>query len=51
MPLVKSASKKAIGENIEREEEAGKPKKQAVAIALNVARKAGAKIPKNGKKS
>ena len=50
MPLIKSGSKKAIGENIKREEEAGKGKKQAVAIALNVARKAGAKIPKKGKK-
>jgi hypothetical protein len=29
--------------------EAGKPQKQSVAIALNTARKAGAKIPK-GKK-
>lgn len=50
MPLVKSGSKKAIGENIKREKEAGKPQKQAVAIALNVARKAGAKIPRKGKK-
>lgn len=50
MPLMKSASKKAIGKNIETEEAAGKPKKQAVAIALNVARKAGANIPKKGKK-
>lgn len=50
MPLVKSKSKKTIGENIKREESAGKPKKQAIAIALNVARKAGAKIPKKGKK-
>jgi len=46
MPLVKSKSKKAIGTNIKREEEAGKPKKQAIAIALSEARKAGAKIPK-----
>lgn len=46
MPLIKSKSKKAIGENIKREESAGKPKNQAVAIALDVARKAGAKIPK-----
>lgn len=46
MPLIKSKSKKAIGENIKHEEQAGKPQKQAVAIALNVARKAGAKIPK-----
>lgn len=50
MPLVKSASKKAVGTNIKREEEAGKPRKQAIAIALNVARKAGAKIPKKGRK-
>jgi len=28
---------------------AGKPQKQAVAIALNQARKSGAKIPKKGK--
>lgn len=50
MPLEKSASKKAIGHNIATEEKSGKPKKQAVAIALNVARKAGAKIPKKGEK-
>lgn len=49
MPLIKSASKKAIGENIKKEEAAGKPKKQSIAIALNVARKAGANIPKKGK--
>lgn len=29
---------------------AGKPQKQAVAIALNTARRSGAKIPKRGKK-
>lgn len=46
MPLEKSKSKKAIGRNIAREEEAGKPKKQAIAIALDVARKSGSKIPK-----
>jgi hypothetical protein len=49
MPLIKSSSKKAIGENIKTEEKT-KPKKQAIAIALNVAREAGAKIPKKGKK-
>lgn len=48
MPLVKSGSKKAIGKNI-KEEEKSKPKKQAIAIALNVARKAGAQIPRKGK--
>ncbi len=50
MPLEKSKSKKAIGHNIKAEEEAGKPKKQSIAIALSVARKSGAKIPKKGKK-
>jgi hypothetical protein len=33
MPLIKSTSKKAFGENIKREIAAGKPQKQAVAIA------------------
>ena len=50
MPLIKSAKKSAIGKNI-KEEEKTHPKKQAVAIALNVARKAGAKIPKPKKKT
>jgi hypothetical protein len=45
MPLVKSPSKKAVSENIKREMKAGKPQKQAVAIALDVQRRA-----KNGKK-
>ena len=49
MPLVKSKSKKAVGENIKTEMAAGKPQKQAVAIALNTARKSGAKIPKKKK--
>ena len=49
MPLKKSKSKKAVSENIRTEMEAGKPQKQAVAIALNVARKAGAHIPKKKK--
>lgn len=44
MPLLKG--KKNIGKNIEIEQNEGKPHKQAVAIALNVARKSGAKIPK-----
>jgi len=51
MPLVKGGSKKDIRQNIETEMKVGKkPQKQAVAIALNVARKAGAKIPRKGKK-
>ena len=51
MPLVKSKSKTAIKKNIETEMHHGKPQKQAVAIALSTARKAGAHIPKKkGKK-
>lgn len=50
MPLDKSKSKKAIGRNIATEEAEGKSRKQSVAIALNVARKAGAKIPKKGRR-
>ena len=38
MPLDYSGSKKAVGQNIKTEEKAGKPRKQAVAIALNVQR-------------
>ena len=38
MPLDKSGSKKSVGINIKKEMKAGKPKKQAVAIALNVER-------------
>lgn len=50
MPLLKG--KKNIGKNIKTEIAHGKPKKQAIAIALNVARKGGAKIPKKkGKRS
>lgn len=39
MPLVKSGSKKAFKENVRREIKAGKPKKQAVAIAYSTQRK------------
>lgn len=37
---MKSKSKKAVGENIETEMEAGKPHKQSIAIALSVQRQA-----------
>ena len=40
MPLEKSTSKKAFGHNIEAEMHAGKPQKQAVAIAYSEKREA-----------
>jgi hypothetical protein len=40
MPLIKSKSKKAVGKNYKAEIAAGKPQRQALAIALNVQRKA-----------
>jgi hypothetical protein len=40
MPLDKSGSKASVGTNIKREMSEGKPQKQAVAIALDVARRA-----------
>ena len=38
MPLEKGSSRKAVSSNIKTEMAAGKPQKQAVAIALSVAR-------------
>jgi len=46
MPLMKGKSKESISKNIKTEIEAGKPQKQAVAIALNTSRKSGSKVPK-----
>lgn len=46
MPLVKGTaakSKKGFGKNVSTEMKAGKPQKQAVAIAYSVARKAKTK--------
>lgn len=49
MPLKKSTSKKAFKENISKEIAAGKPPKQAVAIAYATKRQAAKKSTK-GKK-
>ena len=43
MPLIKGYSKKSVSKNIATEIKAGKPRKQAIAIALSTARKAKAK--------
>ena len=49
MPMTKGYSSKSIGKNVSKEMKAGKPKKQAVAIALNVATKAAKAAGKPGK--
>lgn len=50
MPLKKGKTKSDISQNISTEVHAGKPKRQAIAIALETARRSGAKIPrKKGK--
>ena len=49
MPLKKGYSRKSISSNIRAERAAGRPEKQAVAIALNTARQAAKKAGKPGK--
>lgn len=49
MPLKKGYSKSSVSKNIKTEMKSGKPQKQAVAIALNVARKAAMKAGKPSK--
>ena len=48
MPLDKSGSKASVGKNIKTEMKAGKPQKQAVAIAMNTQAKA---LPQRGERT
>lgn len=48
MPLKKSVSKKAVSENIKKEIRKGVPDKQAIAIALEIQRKAKEAARKRG---
>lgn len=50
MPLTKSTSKKAFQKNVKTEIAAGKPPKQAVAIAYATKRAAAKKNPKGKSK-
>lgn len=50
MPLIKGYSKKTIGKNIKKEMiDEGKPRDQAIAIALNTARESAKKAGKPSK--
>lgn len=44
MPLKKTGTKQAFSQNVKTEMKAGKPQKQAVAIAYSVARKGKKKV-------
>jgi hypothetical protein len=50
MPLMKSGSKAAVGKNIKTEMAAGKPQKQAVAIAMSTKDKAKS-LPQRGERT
>ncbi len=51
MPLVKGKSKEAVSQNIRTEVAAGKPQRQAIAIALNVAHPTIAQAMRKGKRA
>lgn len=46
MPLKRGKSRETIEQNIETEVAHGKPQEQSVAIALDTARRSGARIPR-----
>ena len=46
MPLAKGKGQKTISKNIRELKASGRSQKQSIAIALDTARKSGAKIPK-----
>lgn len=48
MPLQKGKSRKVVSENIKTEIAAGKPQKQAVAIALDTARRSSGSRIRSG---
>jgi hypothetical protein len=50
MPLKQGYSPKSVSSNVRSEMKAGKPQKQAVAIALSVAKKAKAKAGRYDKR-
>ena len=53
MPLIKgkkAGTREGISKNIRTEMHAGKPQKQAIAIAMDQARKGGKRLPKPKKK-
>jgi hypothetical protein len=49
VPLKKSPSKQAFSQNVAKEMKAGKPQKQALAIAYSVQRRAKKKAPRASK--
>lgn len=50
MPLIKGYSKRSIGKNISAELRAGRPRKQAIAIALSTARAAKKRMRRKKRK-